>query len=391
MQPLKLLRLAAAGSVLLIAGQVAWSQASKGEKLEKVEKGDIVLGQSGAYTGPTQAVPLEFRLGARTYFNQLNEAGGVNGRKVKLISMDDGFDAKVALENAREMLATYPEMLAFFSFTGTAITSAMLPLIEEKKIVYFAPLTGDTQIYSRLNRHMFMIRAGYLDEVRAITKQLAIIGQRKMAVATLDDALGRSVLKDIVVAAKENGITIVASEKVDLQPSLPAIRASVQRVAKSGAQVLLLGGAGRSMIEFVKEGKAANLPPSYYSISILSIDQAYKTLGAQARGIVISQLVPRPDGRSTAISREFRDALFKADPKARLTHRTFEGYIAAKVMTEAIRRAGSKVTRETLLQTLETMTDYDAGGMKFSFSPKNHLGTNFIDLVLISTEGRVVN
>ena len=380
-----LLRRFVVAGVLVLASGAALAQGGARDT------GEIVIGQSGAFTGPVAAGPLEFRQGAQVFFDQQNAAGGINGRKVRLVSVDDALNPKKALENANEMLDKYPNLLAFFGFVGTGNAMAMIPLIEERQIPYFAPLTGATSVHAKKSPYVFLVRAGYLEEARSITQQLSTIGQNRIAALVLDDPLGKALLVDLQTAAKERGIVLAGTQVVGLTADSAVIGKAVDALAALQPDVIVLAGAGRPVVEFLRQAKAKGVTASFYSMSTLSIADISRSLGETARGVVVSQIVPSPLRLKVPIAKEFKAALAAADAAAKPTHRSLEGYIAAKVFSEAVRRAGTGVNRQSLARALEAMKNYDVGGMNLTFSRDNRAGSRYVDLVIISSGGNLVD
>lgn len=353
--------------------------------------GDIIIGQSGAFSGPVAAGPLEFRHGAQTYFDLINASGGVNGRRVRLVSMDDALDPKKALANARAMLTEEPSMLAFFGFVGTGSATALIPYAEEQKIPYFAPLTGAMQFRRRQSPWVFHLRASYADEADSIVEQLLSSKMTRFAVLVLDDPLGKALFAELERAMREQRGQLLGSEVVALNADEAALAATARRLHALSPDAIILAGAGKPIVRFVRQARAVGTIAQIYSMSTVSIADLQSELGNQSIGIIISQIVPSPFRLAIGVSREFHAALEKTGSRARATHRSLEGFIAAKVLVEALRKAGPRPTRASLVKAFESMQEFDVGGMSVSYSPTKRQGSKFVDMVIIGSRGKIVN
>ena len=347
-------------------------------------QGVILLGQTADYSGP-QAAPVKETAGAaRAYFDRVNAAGGVNGRKIVLESIDDGFEPKRSVENAKKLIDE-KNVLALFLFRGTANAEAVMPVINEKKTPMFAGVGSSIKMHEPMNRYLFNLRAPVQIEVRSIVAQLASQGIKDVAVIYTDDGFG----KDAYDGAKK------AFEKYQIQPravaSIPRgqteVDKAVDAIAKANPSATLGFCIPKICATIVKQLRAKGSLTQFFSLSNTSSGAYVTELGQYARGVVVTQVMPYPFDARDPIGREF--IAFAKEAKVPQTYATMEGYLSARIMTEALKRAGKNPTREGLVHAFETM-QLNMGGFNVGFSPTSRTGSEFVDLTMISKNGKFI-
>lgn len=347
----------------------------------------IVIGQSAPFSGPSAQLGNDFNLGARTYFQMVNENGGVNGRKIELRVKDDAYDPNLTVQNTSEFLEK-DNVVALFGYVGTSTTLAALPVVTAAHVPFFAPVTGAEALRQPFNRNVFNIRASYLEEAEYIIDQLSITGIKNLGVLYQNDAYGKAGLEAMNKAKAKRGLEITVTATVERHSTDVAAAAKSLAAARPGA-IVLISSYGSSAA-LVKELKKDGYTGQFVSVSFVGGKALADELGSAGTGVMISEVVPFPWGEATPLQREFAAAMRKAGVP-RFGFGVMEGFLAAKTLTEGIRRAGRDVTRASLITALETMGSWDAGGFRVSFTPGNHNGSKAVEMTMIGAGGRFVH
>lgn len=367
------------GLFFCIGIQVVAAQTGPG-----VSDTEILIGQSCQLSGPLAALSSEVRQGASLYFDHVNATGGINGRKIKVVTLDDAYDPKKAAENTR-VLIEEAKVLALFQYAGTPASLAALPMVEQAGVPFIAPFTGSDTLRKNFSRYVFNIKAGYSTELEAMIKQLAVIGVSKVAVAYLNNPFGTGGLASVEESAKLHGVSLVA--KMPLEVDGSKIERAVDGIAKAAPQAIIVVSAGKPSIDFVDAYSNAGHRSTFYMLSVISNSQLVNALGDRARGIVVSQVVPSPWNQSVPAAREFQ-ALANKQAITEYTFGHMEGFLSAKFLVEGLKRAGSSPNRESLIRGLETMKRVDLGGYFVDFSPTQHSSGKFTDLLILGRSGK---
>jgi branched-chain amino acid transport system substrate-binding protein len=345
----------------------------------------IVLGQSAALSGPAAQLGIQMRAGASLYFDALNASGGANGHRIELVTLDDGYEPDRCKSNTDRLIKE--KVFALFGYVGTPTSLAALPLINEAKIPFFAPFTGAEALRDPFNRYVFHLRASYFQETALIVNQLVSLNLRKIAVFHQDDAYGKAGLEGVRRALKAHGLEPVATGTV-VRNSVD-VEQAVKGIVPTGPDAVVQISAYKSCAAFIRQARKAGYGGTFYNVSFVGTQALADELGAQGNGVVVSQVMPFPFSTTTAISREYLDALRKAGSDAKPNYSSMEGYLAAKVFTEGFKRAGGSPTRDTLISGLESLQNASFGGFNVNFGPRNHVASSFVDLSMLTEDGKV--
>ena len=345
----------------------------------------IVLGQSAALSGPAAQLGLQMNAGARIYFSALNAQGGVNGNQIELRATDDGYEPDRCKANTEKFIKD--DLFALFGYVGTPTCLAALPLVTDSKIPFFGPFTGAEALRDPFHRSVFHLRASYFDETALIVKQLTSLGIQKIAVFHQNDAYGQAGLAGVLQALKPIGLAPVAVGTVE-RNSVNVAKA-VKDIMAAGPAAVIQVGAYKACAAFIREARKAGYGGTFFNVSFVGTQALADELGKDARGIVISQVMPSPFSTSTAISREYVEAVRKAGGDAKPNYSSMEGYVAAKVFTEGLKRAGKPATRDSLVAGLESMQNTDFGGFHVDFSARDHKASSYVELSMLTEDGKV--
>jgi len=344
----------------------------------------IVIGQSAAFSGPAAELGNEMRAGATAYFRAINAAGGVNGRKIELRQLDDGYESDRAAANTKKLIDDGAFLL--FGYVGTPTSNASKPIFTAAKVPFVGPFTGAESLRNPFNRYIFNVRASYYDETEKIVGQMTGQTLDKIAVFYQNDDYGKAGLSGVERAMERRNLKIVATGTVER--NTVDVAAAVKSISKSEPQAVVMISAYKSCAAFIKAMRAAGFNPQFMNVSFVGSKALAKATGPEGRGVAISQVMPFPWNIGVPVVKEYQNLLEAATGKQEYAFGSLEGFIAAKVLVEGLRRAGSDLTREKFINAMETIRDFDFGGYWTTFTPTNHNGSKFVELTVIGKDER---
>lgn len=368
---------------LLLSFAVAWGLC-QGASAQS-EKA-IVLGQSVPLSGAAQIVGNQYNQGARLYFDALNAKGGINGRLVELKRLDDAGDPGKAVANTRQFLKD--GVFALFGYVGVGATQAILPLASEARVPVFAPLSGAHSLREPASRYVVHVRASYQDEVAAIVRQATTVGIKKMAVFYQDDEVGQAGLADVTRALAAQNLKPVAAARTD--GSAGDVAGAVKTILDAGPEAIVQIGAFKANATFVRLVRRAGFAGNLYNLSLVDTQAFSDELGALARGVAVSQVMPFPYAAASPVASEYLAALQASGLVASTpNYSSMEGFVAAKVFAEAARRAPKPLTRDGFLSAVQGLSAYNVGGMMMEFGADKNAGSRFVEMTMLTEDGKV--
>jgi ABC-type branched-subunit amino acid transport system substrate-binding protein len=348
-----------------------------------VTEKEILLGQSAPFSGPAAELGKRMNVGIKAYFEHINAQGGVNGRKIKLVTADDGYEANRAAENTKKLI-TSDGVFALIGYVGTPTTLAALPILTEAKVPLVGPFTGAQSLRDPFNRYVFHVRASYFDETEKIVEHLTTVGIKRIGVFYQNDAYGKAGLEGVERALKRRGLQVAAAGTVE-RNSVDLTKAVRMLDAKPDAIVQI--SAYTSCAAFIKEAKKLGYAGLFANVSFVGSRALNEALAADGAGVMISQVVPFPFTDTVPIVREYRKRMADMGD-TNYDFSSLEGYIAAKVAVEGIKRAGRNLNRESFIAAMESINRLDMGEFEVSFSPKDHAASKLVDLTIIAGNGK---
>ncbi|WP_370873287.1 ABC transporter substrate-binding protein [Hydrogenophaga sp.] len=345
----------------------------------------IVLGQSAAFTGAAAQLGIQFHAGAKLFFDQLNAQGGVNQQRIEILQLDDGYEPERCVENTNKLISA--DVFALFGYIGTPTSVAALPLAFKADVPFFAPFTGAMGLRLPFNRLAFHLRASYNDETELIVRQLTNLGLKKIAVFHQNDAYGKAGLDGTVLALKSRNLEPVATATVERNSV--DVGNAVEKINAAKPDAVVQISAYKSCAAYIRAAKAAGYGGTFYNVSFVGTQALADELGKDGAGVVVSQVMPTPYTASKPISREFQEAIGKGGNKVQANFSSMEGFLAAKLFTEGLRRAGSRITRDGLISGLESIGTTSIGGYSVSLSSTNHVASRYAELSMLTGDGRV--
>jgi ABC-type branched-subunit amino acid transport system substrate-binding protein len=349
----------------------------------------ITLGMSAPLTGPASGHGQELKNVISAYLEQVNKRGGVNGRKLQLTVLDDGYEAEKAVANTKTLIETNKVFALLGYYGSTAMTDAMNKVFGPARVPMIGGISGAMSLRqppagNPNNRYMFVQRASYADEAEAIGTQLTTLGLKNIAVFYQNDGFGKAGLEGLTNALKKSNLTPSATGTVERNSE--DISKAVEAIAKATPQAVVMVTLFKPSAAMVKALRKANQSPMFMTLSPVGADQLTQELGNDARGIGISQVMPYPWNDIIPIVKEYQQLVGKQTP---FSYMSFEGFVIAKVAVEGIRKAGKDLSREKLVSALEGMNQ-DFGGYRVSFSSNNHAGSQYVQLTVIGPGGKLI-
>lgn len=372
-----------AGTLLGAAAMGAWSSTAQAQ-IAGVSDTRIVLGQSAPFSGAAEQLGLQFHLGAQLYFEGLNAKGGVNGRRIEIKRLDDGYEPERCAANTRQLISE--GVFALFGYIGTPTSLAALPLATVAKVPFFAPFTGAEALREPFNRYAIHVRASYFDETAAIVRQITSVGIKRISVFYQNDAYGKTGLEGVSRALK--ALNMEAASTGTVERNSIDVAAAVDSIMAQRPESIVQISAYKSCAAFIREARKRGFSGNFYNVSFVGTQALLDELGSDARGVVISQVMPFPYTPTTPISGEYLAAVRAKQGRA-ANYSGIEGFVAAKVFTEALRRAGRGLTRDNFIAAIQGMKSVDLGGFFVEFSPSKHTGSRFVELTLLTEDGRI--
>lgn len=342
----------------------------------------LVLGQSAAFSGPAAQLGIQMNLGARMYFDAVNAAGGIDGRTIELQTLDDGYEPDRCEANTKKLIGS--GVFALFGYVGTPTSLMALPLANEAKVPFFAPFTGAQGLREPFSRYAFHVRASYFDETAEIVKHVTSLGMQKIAVFYQNDSYGKAGLAGVTRALQARSLAPVGLGTVER--NTVAVDEAVAEIVKARPDAIVQISAYKSCAAFIRAARKAGYGGTFYNVSFVGTKALSDELGPDSSGVVVSQVVPYPFAAVTGLSREYLSACTATSSQP--NYSSMEGYVAAKVFCEGLKRMHGGSSVEAFIASLESI-DTSFGGFNVSFGPRKHTGSTFVDLTMLAEYGKV--
>ena len=346
--------------------------------------GDIVIGQSAVLSGTLGPTVQVVQGGARLVFDEVNAQGGLWDRKLRLVALDDAFDPARAQANYLALVQQH-NALACICGVGAGPTLAAIPVLRDSA----TPLVGATAVVDSVRDKTdglaFYTRASQQREAATLVQHLGTLGIQRIGVSYIGTPGGMEVLAQVQAEASKRGISV--THAVPVAPDAKDVVDAGKAMAKDPPQAVILYLTAMPAATYVQTVWAQGGAPAFYGMSILAGDEAARALGAQSRGIAISQVTPYPWDAANTDALHYRQAAEKA--RVPLGYHSYEGYIAARVLVEGLRQAGRDATRAKLRATLARLKTRVAT-LDIDFTPNRHTGSEFVELVQARSDGRFV-
>ncbi|WP_456473514.1 ABC transporter substrate-binding protein [Desulfolithobacter sp.] len=342
----------------------------------------LVLGQSCALSGPAKNLGLELRAGIQASLAEINDQGGIRGRSIVLLSRDDGYEPDRAIRNTLELIEN-DQVFLLIGEVGTPTSKAVIPIVEQQQVPFFAPFTGAELLRTPFRRYVINVRASYYQEmeklVSYLTDQLNI---RRIACFYQNDSYGFDGLKGIEQALRRRGMELVS--RGSYERNTIAVMGGLREIYRAEPEAVILVGTYAACAEFIKLSKARNKSARIFAnISFVGTESLKQALGLHGEQVIVSQVVPYPWDTRIPLIRQYHEAMHKYQRDYPIGFITLEGYIAGKLFAAIARAVHGELTREKFIDTMEKIGLFDLGGVVLDFGPTDHQGMESIYLTTI--------
>ena len=358
---------------------MAWGMASLATTAhaeDGVSANAIQIGMANALSGPAAGLGQGVKAGAEAYLAKVNAAGGVHGRKIVLVSKDDGYEPARCAAATQELIEK-DKVFALFGYVGTPTASAAVPVASKAAVPYLFPFTGAEFLRNPVNKWVFNVRASYFDETEAMVERLTKdVGARKIAMLMQDDAFGEAVKGGIARALYKRDLKIHAESRY--KRNTMEVEPGVEAMKQAQPDAIVFVGTYKQFAAAVKKAKATGVTARFLTVSFIGTENFIAEAGADGEGVYITQVLPSPADASVSLVKDYL-----ADMKgANLGYTSLEGYADAVVLVEALKKAGANPTRAGLVASLEGLST-DVGGLKIAYSAANHQGSHSVFLTRV--------
>ncbi|WP_257722468.1 ABC transporter substrate-binding protein [Collimonas pratensis] len=352
-----------------------------------VTESTITIGMSSPLSGPNGAYGLEMHEAISALIAKTNEEGGIYGRAIELITIDDGYEPERAVANTEKLL-NEKKVFALIGYYGSSSTTAAMKVFSVAKAPLVGAISGADTLRTPVERYMFNARASYADETTAIVNQLVSIGLTKIAVFYQNDGFGKSGLNGVSQALKKHNMQPVVIGVVE-RNSLD-VAAAVATISAAKPQAVIMVTLYKPTAAFVKQMKALGVYTQFTTLSPVGADLLAKELGTDARGIAISQVMPYPWDDTLPIVKEYQRVMKKQNKNYKPSYYGLEGFINARILIEGLKKAGKQPDREKLVDALDS-GNLDIGGYIVKYSSDTHNGSKFVELTVLGNSGHLLH
>ncbi len=358
---------------LALLGTLCFTPASIAQ--DGVGRSSITIGQTTALTGPSSVLALPFQQGAKLFFDRINANGGINGRSLNLVSLDDAGNPNASKMNAQKLLKS--GVLVMFGSYGSPQTIAISEVAKDTDAIVFAPMAAADELQGANYPNVYTMRPGYSEEALAIVRHAETLGMRKLGIVYGNDAESLSAVDAAERTMHGSGANLVGKANLN----------TLDRVLASKPESLLVVGTPLEAGKAVRDIRAKNFRGPIYGFSNTGESLLAEQLGAAGAGVILARVTPRSDNARSVVVRELiQDAQAAKLPKPNVY--MLEGYIAARTLVEVLRKAGRDPNRAKVKKALEAMTEWDMGGFRVSFDG-GRVGSKLVELSLIDSSGKV--
>ena len=371
---------AAALAFAFAAAPLAGARAEDG-----VTADTVVFGQAAVLEGPASALGQGMRTGIQAAFDEVNKKGGVNGRKLKLISIDDGYEPDRSI-TATKKLIEEDKVFALIGAVGTPTSAATQPIATAAHVPFIGAFTGAGFLRNTKFENVINVRASYGAETEAWVKHLTEdLGIKKIAILYQDDAFGRAGLDGVKKALDKRGMALVAEGTYER--NTVAVKSALLTLKRAEPEAVVMVGAYKPVAEFIKLARKVEFNPVFVNISFVGASALAKELGPDGKGVVVSQVVPFPWDASLPVVKDYQAAIKAADAKTEPEFVSLEGYLVGRLAIAALDKAGANPTRDGLIRIIKETAKFDIGGLPMTFGPDKNEGMDKVFMTVIQADG----
>ncbi len=346
----------------------------------------IVFGQSAAFKGPAAALGLGMRQGILAAFEEANAGGGVNGRKLELVSYNDGYEPNKAIENTKRLIQE-DEVFALIGEVGTPTSKAAQPIATDAGVPFIGPFTGAEFLRNPYKRTVVNVRASYYQETEAMVEHLvADLGVTRIAILYQDDSYGRAGLAGVELALEKRDMELVAEGTY--RRNTTAVKRAVLSIRKGKPEAVIMIGAYKPCAAFIKVARKVGLDAKFLNVSFVGSKALAKELAEAGEGVIVTQVVPFPEDASNPLVARYHKALEQQSPDAEAGFVSLEGFLVGRLTVSVLEQLGDAVTRDGFLDKIAEIGSFDLDGIPLTYDPEDNQGMDQVFLTVIQSDGR---
>jgi ABC-type branched-subunit amino acid transport system substrate-binding protein len=364
----------------LAAGAIALASSSPAAAEDGVSADSITFGQAAVLDGPASALGQGMRAGIQAAFDEINARGGVHGRKLKLISRDDGYEPDRAIVETKKLIEE-DKVFALIGPVGTPTSAAAQPIATAAKVPFIGAFTGAGFLRNPKLDNVINVRASYGAETEAWVKHLTEdLKIKKIAIFYQDDAFGRAGLDGVKAAMGKRGLELAG--EATYERNTVAVKTALLTLKRAEPEAVVMVGAYKPCAEFIRLARKLEFNPVFVNISFVGASALAKELGPDGKGVVVSQVVPFPWDTSLKVVADYQAAI-----KAAPDFVSLEGYLVGRLAIAALDKMGAQPTREGLIKIIKDTGKFDIGGLTMTFGPTKNEGLDQVFLTVIQPDG----
>lgn len=344
----------------------------------------VVFGQSAAFSGPAAGLGSDLRLGIEAAFQEANRRGGVHGRKIELVSLDDAYEPELAIANTRKLIEE-DRVFALIGAVGTPTSRSATPLTESAGVPYIAPFTGAAFLRDAQRWNVINLRASYDQETEEIVARLTgDLGIDRIAILYQDDSFGRAGLQGVRKALDRRKMEMVAMGSYVRNTT--AVKSALLDLRAGNPQAVVLIGAYKPVAALISWARTLDFNPVFVTISFVGSYALAKELGADGYGVFVTQVVPFPTADLPVVS-TYRRALAARSRKSSPGFVSLEGYLAGRLAVVGLQRSGRELTRDNFIASLRSDETISINGFRLRYGEADNQGSNSVFLTMIDGSG----
>jgi branched-chain amino acid transport system substrate-binding protein len=345
----------------------------------------IVFGQAAVLEGPASALGTGMKAGLTAAFEEANKKGGVHGRKLKLNSVDDGYEPAKSI-TATKKLIEEDKVFSLIGPVGTPTSAATQPIATAANVPFVGAFTGASFLRDSKLANVINVRASYDAETEAWVKHLTEdLKIKKVAIFYQDDAFGRAGLSGFKKAMDKRSMEIAAEGTYER--NTVAVKSALLTLRRAEPEAVVMVGAYKPSAEFIKLSRQVGFNPVFVNISFVGASALAQELGQDGEGVIVSQVVPFPWDASLKVVADYQAAIKAVDANAKPEFVSLEGYLVGRLAIAALEKAGKDVTRESFLKAIKDTGTFDIGGLQMSFGPSDNEGLDKVFMTVVQKDG----
>ena len=358
-----------------------------GSAIPGVSPGAVMFGQSCALSGPAKALGEGMRLGITAAFEEVNRAGGVHGRHLRLTTLDDRYEPEAAIANTNRLI-NERHVFALIGAVGTPTSKAAEPIATEAGVPYVGAFTGAEFLRDARKRPTVInVRASYYQETEEMVERLTRdLGVERIGILYQDDSYGRAGLAGTHQALHRRDMTLAA--EATYPRNTRAVKTAVLDLKLGNPEAVIIVGAYQPVATFIKWSRRLGFNPIFVNISFVGSSALAKALGPSGKDVVVTQVVPFPHDTRIPVVSQYRESLHAVAASAESGFVSLEGYLTGRVAVEALRRAGPELTRKGFIAALQKAGTMDLGGFMLRYGESDNQGSDRVYLTVIDDSER---